>query len=110
MDRYFQIGSVAAYEHVAMIKMHYRIADALDDCLDALVAGKRQRVMDRRTNDRPSFRLDVHASRESTPMKLVNAGINGSRSIESLSTSSNLDDEDEEGENAKENWEALPSK
>mmetsp|Transcript_14321 Transcript_14321/g.20991 ORF Transcript_14321/g.20991 Transcript_14321/m.20991 type:complete len:512 (-) Transcript_14321:229-1764(-) len=33
MERYFQGGSVAAYQHCAMIKLHYGIAHALDDCV-----------------------------------------------------------------------------
>ena len=33
MQRYFQCGEVAAYEHTAMIKLHYSIADALDECI-----------------------------------------------------------------------------
>mmetsp|Transcript_29038 Transcript_29038/g.58932 ORF Transcript_29038/g.58932 Transcript_29038/m.58932 type:complete len:727 (-) Transcript_29038:114-2294(-) len=33
LDRYFQGGSVAAYQHIAMIKLHYAIASALDECL-----------------------------------------------------------------------------
>ena len=36
MKRYFQGGSVAAYQHVAMLKLHYKIAHALDDCLASL--------------------------------------------------------------------------
>lgn len=36
MRRYFQGGSVAAYQHVAMLKLHYRIAHALDECLASL--------------------------------------------------------------------------
>ena len=40
MYRYFQAGSVAAYEHVAMIKCHYRMADALDECIAKLSNGK----------------------------------------------------------------------
>jgi hypothetical protein len=38
--RYFQAGSVAAYEHVAMIKCRYRISDALDECIAKLSNGK----------------------------------------------------------------------
>lgn len=38
--RYFQAGSIAAYEHVAMIKLHYSMADALDECIVKLSGGK----------------------------------------------------------------------
>jgi predicted acylesterase/phospholipase RssA len=34
--RYFQGGAIAAYEKTAMIKLHYEIADALDECLEML--------------------------------------------------------------------------
>jgi hypothetical protein len=33
---YNQIGSVAGYQHAAMIRLHYRIADALDECIEKL--------------------------------------------------------------------------
>ena len=36
MEGYFQAGSVAAYQHAAMIRLHYRIADAIDSCLEKL--------------------------------------------------------------------------
>jgi len=36
MRRYFQGGAVAAYQHVAMLKLHYKIAHALDECLASL--------------------------------------------------------------------------
>jgi hypothetical protein len=32
----FQAGSVAAYEHSDMIKLHYSVADALDECIQKL--------------------------------------------------------------------------
>lgn len=36
LKRWFQGGEVAAYEHTALIKLHYSIADALDDCISKL--------------------------------------------------------------------------
>lgn len=36
MYRYLQGGTVAAYQHAAMIRLHYRIADALDECIDKI--------------------------------------------------------------------------
>lgn len=36
MKRYFQGGNAAAYQHVAMLKLHYKIAHALDECLASL--------------------------------------------------------------------------
>mmetsp|Transcript_17619 Transcript_17619/g.26702 ORF Transcript_17619/g.26702 Transcript_17619/m.26702 type:complete len:846 (-) Transcript_17619:55-2592(-) len=34
--RYESVGAIAAYEHCAMIQFHYRVADALDECLKKL--------------------------------------------------------------------------
>mmetsp|Transcript_28322 Transcript_28322/g.39836 ORF Transcript_28322/g.39836 Transcript_28322/m.39836 type:complete len:604 (-) Transcript_28322:91-1902(-) len=36
LQRCFQAGSVAAYQHIAMIKLHYRTAYALEECLAML--------------------------------------------------------------------------
>jgi len=36
LQRCFQAGSVAAYQHIAMIKLHYRTAHALEECLAML--------------------------------------------------------------------------
>jgi hypothetical protein len=36
MKRYFQGGSVAAFQHVAMLRLHYKIARALDEGLASL--------------------------------------------------------------------------
>ena len=36
MKRYFQGGSVAAFQHVAMLKLHLKISRALDECLASL--------------------------------------------------------------------------
>ncbi|KAL7578994.1 hypothetical protein ACA910_019040 [Epithemia clementina (nom. ined.)] len=36
LARYFQCGEVAAYEHTELIKLHYSIANALDDCIAKL--------------------------------------------------------------------------
>jgi len=36
MIRYFQGGSVATYQHVAMLKLHYKIVHSLDECLASL--------------------------------------------------------------------------
>ena len=37
---YLRVGSVAAYQHAAMIRCHYRIADALEECIERLGGGK----------------------------------------------------------------------
>ena len=35
----FGAGKVAAYQHAAMIRLHYSVADALDECLEKLETG-----------------------------------------------------------------------
>jgi len=39
---YFQAGAVAAYGHISMISLHYKIANAIDDCVAKLESGMRQ--------------------------------------------------------------------
>jgi hypothetical protein len=36
MKRYFQGGATAAYQHVAMLKLHYAVANTIDECLASL--------------------------------------------------------------------------
>ena len=36
MKRFFQAGRVAAYQHIAMMKQHYSLAHALEECLAIL--------------------------------------------------------------------------
>lgn len=40
MYRYHRVGSVAAYQHAAMIRCQYRIADAIEECIEKLGGGK----------------------------------------------------------------------
>jgi hypothetical protein len=47
--RYFQAGSVAAYEHTAMIKLHYSLVDVLDDCIHRLEKTTKKRRVRPRT-------------------------------------------------------------
>ena len=39
---------MAAYEHIAMIKLHYKIADVIDACMMRLETGKRQSTRSKR--------------------------------------------------------------
>lgn len=51
--KYFQVGSVAAYEHIAMIKLHYSLVDVLDTCIEKLepdTSGKKRRSIKPRTH------------------------------------------------------------
>ncbi|KAL3921897.1 MAG: hypothetical protein SGILL_002500 [Bacillariaceae sp.] len=52
---YNQAGSVAAYQHAAMVRLHYRLADALDVCIEKLELGKKEQS---RSND--SFQIKVN--------------------------------------------------
>ncbi len=37
---FIQVGSVAAYQHAAMIRLHYCLADALDECIERVESGR----------------------------------------------------------------------
>ncbi|KAL7580584.1 hypothetical protein ACA910_003705 [Epithemia clementina (nom. ined.)] len=41
LKRYFQAGEVAAYEHAELIKLHFSISDALEDCIAKLEGSSR---------------------------------------------------------------------
>jgi hypothetical protein len=47
LERCFQGGRVAAYEHTAMIKLNYKISDALDQCISKLETQTRSTVKKR---------------------------------------------------------------
>lgn len=110
LQRYFQIGAVAAYQHAAMIRSHYRIADTIDECLEKLGAGEGGVDLgDGRSNFRvkPSRRasfevnqkisaalVDIHAAAKSqrlTMPAIITAALN-ERLAESDSTSMSEDD------------------
>lgn len=63
--RYFQAGSVAAYEHIAMIKLHYSLVDVLDDCIAKLDAGKKRRGVTQHSRSKISVPAESkHFARE----------------------------------------------
>lgn len=65
LQRYFQAGSVAAYEHVAMIKLHYSITDALEACLAKLENRKFQ------WKERPNLKFHpLHGSADDVPASI----------------------------------------
>ncbi|KAL7542401.1 hypothetical protein ACHAXR_013404 [Thalassiosira sp. AJA248-18] len=66
MIRYFQGGAVAAYQHVGMLKLHYKIAHALDECLASL-------EFDEAPNDPPRRRRAQLLKQKST--KATNGGL-----------------------------------
>lgn len=62
MKRKFQTGSVAAYQHAVMIRLHYRIADTIDECLARLGAGNR-RPSKVKASRRASFEVNKNISK-----------------------------------------------
>ena len=97
MNRYFQGGSVAAYQHVAMLKLHYKIAHALDECLASL-------EYDEAPNELPRRRRSQLILKQKSEYLLSQGGMNFTKleskkkqSQETTPTSTVCDDEYEEG-------------
>lgn len=105
MKRYFQGGSVAAYQHVAMMKLHYKIARALDEGLAAL-------EFDEAPNERPRRRRSqLYKEKSLKRMPVVGGGLHFTKldtkdAIQPISTTSSAttvsdglvsDDEHEKG-------------
>eukprot|EP00522_Entomoneis_paludosa_P009416 CAMPEP_0172441960 /NCGR_PEP_ID=MMETSP1065-20121228/2456_1 /TAXON_ID=265537 /ORGANISM="Amphiprora paludosa, Strain CCMP125" /LENGTH=904 /DNA_ID=CAMNT_0013191599 /DNA_START=27 /DNA_END=2741 /DNA_ORIENTATION=+ len=74
LKRCFQGGEVAAYEHTALIKLHYSVADALDDCISKL---ERQNKGQSTYTRRSSFETSIHSSEISQPRGVVGLGLEG---------------------------------
>jgi hypothetical protein len=57
LDHCFQAGAVAAYEHIAMIQQHYRIADAVEECIAKLGSadGQQPSISERSRNETPAY-------------------------------------------------------
>jgi len=49
LSHYLRVGSVAAYQHAAMIRCHYRIADALEECIEKLEGKQPGGAIERKT-------------------------------------------------------------
>lgn len=100
-----QVGSIAAYEHIAMIKKHYKIADSLDSCLDALESGTR-----RDQTDRPVLWLRHHPEVEEgdgdsgRPASEITTSEN-----ETVSTDSSLNENDDDDHAIPGKWEPIRS-
>jgi len=104
MDHYFQRGAVAAYEHTAMIKLHYSIADALDDCVARLETGTIGRTTIKRrstfstTEHKFSGGLDavpVPAGAMGEALRVRNGSDGGMQSSGTTDSEDYEDDEDE---------------
>jgi len=94
---------VAAYEHISMIKLHYKMADALDECIVKLSGGKvamheRSTVHFKplRSTDSSSTPPPISMEDVSNVVPRVSRNVesgSGGRSFESLSTD-DYDDDD----------------
>ena len=82
-----------------MIKTHYRIADTLDLCLEALATGKR---VPNGLRDRPVLRIPIHRPVKSVVMQEHRRKDSEN---ETLSTHSSLHEVDDETTTSK--WEAI---
>lgn len=104
MKRYFQGGQIAAYPHVAMLKLHYAVANTIDECLASLeceematipprrrhsqllLKQKSEKIMSPRGNLHFATKLETKESDEALPA-----------SGAATPTSTECDDEYEEG-------------
>jgi hypothetical protein len=113
--RYFQAGSVAAYEHIAMIKLHYSLVDVLDECIQKLETNKKRHAFTqpRRTKilipeSRHRAKIFIADSREFARAALTPAeiGINNEQIL--MSTRSSFTgmtyDEDDYEDEIERNW------
>lgn len=55
-----QAGAIAAYENAAMVRLHYRTADTIDDCLTKLGAVDRRPKV--KVSRRASFEVNTRIS------------------------------------------------
>ena len=104
MRRYFQGGAVAAYQHVAFLKLHYAVANTLDECLASLEceentpAPPRRRHMQLMMKQKSEVvppRGSLHLSK--LDPKELNEQLQSLGSGSTTPTSSEPDDEYEEG-------------
>lgn len=98
--RYYQAGSVAAYEHTILIKLHYEIADALDDCIARLEGDNDDKKKKSRDSQRRSkVVFPVYSKDKETKFPSPTTS-DSSRSRCSFSSSSqaDLEDSDEDDE------------
>ena len=66
--KYFQAGSVAAYEHTVMIKLHYSLVDVLEECIEKLEPGSGKR---RRASTKPRTHIVLPESKQRATIVLA---------------------------------------
>jgi len=102
LNRYFQVGSVAAYQHVAMMKLHYLVSRTLDECLaiieevDGSMTKPRRRQSLLHSHQHKNYSLTLSSFPPTMPAQehLSRAGLS---TPETVSISSSHDDEHESG-------------
>jgi len=62
IEQCMQIGSVAAYQHAAMIRSHYRISDTLEDCICRLGSPDKDGINRVKPSRRASFETNKQIS------------------------------------------------
>jgi hypothetical protein len=75
LDHYFQAGSVAAYEHIAMIRLHYSISDVLDECVLQLETGQRSSGHEKPQEPIRISSGKIDAERHFLPPKMVRSAL-----------------------------------
>jgi hypothetical protein len=63
IDKCMKVGSVAAYQHAAMIRSHYRIADTIEECLQKLGSVDKGNKVKVKTSRRASFEANKEISK-----------------------------------------------
>jgi hypothetical protein len=96
LEIYLQRGSAAVYPHCAMIKLHYSIADALDECLSKLEnrITTRPRVKGLMKPTSPQ-NDDIGSSTLSSTYPLIGETTKGSNEWEPQSSDTSMSEEDE---------------
>lgn len=57
VNRCMKVGAVAAYQHAAMIRLHYRVGDAIEECLKKFGIG--ESVAKKRPSRRATFEMSA---------------------------------------------------
>lgn len=91
--RYYQGGSVAAYEHLSMIKLHYKLVDVIDECIETLESDLPGTKRSRRRRSHVS--LPITESGAALIPGLISKTTSDSGQNSSTTESDGLEDEDE---------------
>lgn len=107
LDRYFKAGCVAAYEHVAMIRLHYSIADVIDECVVQLQSGGTKSGIARRRSHLDLSKTKKQGSNKSleVPPEIIGTALR-SGACEQSGTSDTADEDEDslEDEYGRDLW------